>query len=89
MTSRLYLSWQLWQLQSDHSSLPIDIRREITMPDQSGEEVLIIAVVRFLHLAAIGIFIKKRAAAAAFECQIIKSLRIKFKPSLITQLKNA
>ena len=52
--------------------IPIDIRREITLPGESGKEVLIIAVANFSYLATIGDFIKKRAAAAGYECQIIE-----------------
>ena len=52
--------------------IPLDIRREITLPGESGKEVLIIAVANFSYLATIGDFIKKRAAAAGYECQIIE-----------------
>jgi len=51
---------------------PIDIRREFTLPGKSGKEVLIIAVANFSYLATIGDFIKKRAAAPGYECQIIE-----------------
>ena len=52
--------------------IPIDIRREISLPGESGKEILIIAVANFSYLATIGDFIKKRAAAAGYECQIIE-----------------
>ena len=50
----------------DNIVIPLDIRREITLPGEPGKEVLIIAVANFSYLATIGDFIKKRAAAAGF-----------------------
>ena len=51
--------------------IPIDIRREISLPGESGKEILIIAVANFSYLATIGDFIKKCTHSACYECQII------------------
>ena len=56
----------------DNIATPLDIRHQITLPGESGKEVLIIAVTNFSFLATIGDFINNRAVAAGHECQIIE-----------------
>ena len=73
----------------DNIATPLDIRHQITLPGESGKEVIIIAGTNFSFLATIGDFIKNRAVAPGHECQIIEKPKMKYKPTLTTQLKNA
>ena len=71
----------------EHIVIPLDIRREITLPGEIGKEVLIIAVANFSYHATIGDFIKKRAAAAGYECQIIEKPQDEIQALLDTAFK--
>lgn len=48
--------------------VPLGIQKDIS----KGEDIVIVAIANFTYLATIGDFIKKRAAAAGFQCQFVE-----------------
>ena len=71
----------------DNIVIPLDIRREITLPGEPGKEVVIIAVANFSYFATISDCIKKPAAAAGYECQIIEKPQDEIQALLDTAFK--
>ena len=56
----------------ENNVVPLEVRREISLPGEPSSEVLVIAVGNFQYLGTIGNRIKERAAKANYSCQFIE-----------------